>query len=102
MTSMERETLDVIAENEERIHYYLIAQELKISAHYAYVICRGLERDRYVDFDTFKGICGLTEKGKETVEENWLFKLKQQKQNIQKRRKENKEKISKNTEVINY
>jgi hypothetical protein len=28
MTSMEQETLDIIAKNGDRLHYYLIAQEL--------------------------------------------------------------------------
>jgi Mn-dependent DtxR family transcriptional regulator len=102
MTIMEQETLDVIAQNEDRIHYYIIAQELKISAHYAYVICKGLERSAYVDFDTFKGICSLTEKGKEAVEKNWIFKLKSQKENIKKSREENKKRILKNVETINY
>lgn len=99
---MEQETLDVIAKNEYRIHYYLIAQELRISDHYAYVICKGLERSGYVDFDTFRGICSLTEKGKDVIEKNWLFKLKRQKENIQKIRRENKERILKNVETINY
>ena len=102
MTSMEQETLDVIAKNEDRLHYYLIAQALRISAHYAYVICRGLERGGYVDFDAFKGICSLTGKGRETIEGNWLFKLKRQKENIHKRKKEDKKKILKNVETINY
>ncbi len=31
---MEQETLDVIAVNGGRLHYYLIAQELRISSHY--------------------------------------------------------------------
>lgn len=99
---MEQETLDVIAQNEDRLHYYIIAQELRISAHYAYVICRGLERRGYVDFDTFRGICSLTEKGKEAIEKNWLFKLKKQKENIKKYREENKKRILKNVETINY
>ena len=43
MTSMEREALDAIAKNDGRLHYYLIAGELRISAHYAYVICKGRE-----------------------------------------------------------
>ena len=102
MISMEQETLDVIAKNEESLHYYLIAQELRISAHYAYVICKGLERSGYVDFDIFRGMCSLTEKGKDTMERNWHFKLKRQKENIQKRRKENKQRILKNVETINY
>lgn len=94
MTGMEQETLDAIAKSDDSLHYYLIAQELRISAHYAWVICKGLERGGYVDFDTFKGICSLTKKGKETIEKNWLFKLKRQ--------KENKERILKNVETINY
>ena len=102
MTGMEREALDVIAKSDDRLHYYLIAQELRISAHYAYVICKGLERSGYVDFDTFRGICSLTEKGKDTIERNWHFKLKRQKENIQKQRKENKQRILKNVETINY
>jgi len=102
MISMEREALDGIARNGGRLHYYLIAQELRISAHYAYVICKGLERNGYVDFDTFKGICSLTEKGKDIIEKDWLFKLKRQKENIQKIRKENKKRILKNVETIHY
>jgi hypothetical protein len=102
MISMEQEALDVIAKNEDRLHYYLVAGELRISAHYAYVICKGLERNGYVDFDSFRGICSLTEKGKDIIEKNWLFKLKRQKENIQKRRKENKKRILKNVETINY
>lgn len=102
MTGMEQETLDVIAENEDRIHYYLIAQELRISAHYAYVICKGLERSGHVDFDAFKGICSLTGKGKDAIEKNWLFKIKSQRENIQKMRKENKIRISRNRMAINY
>jgi Mn-dependent DtxR family transcriptional regulator len=102
MTIMEQETLDVIAQNEDRIHYYIIAQELKISAHYAYVIFKGLERSGYVDFDTFKGICTLTEKGKEAVEKNWIFKLKRQRENLQRSKEENKKRILKNVETINY
>ena len=102
MTSMEQEALDVIAKNDDQLHYYLIAQELRISSHYAYVICKGLERIGYVDFDSFRGICSLTENGKDTIEKKWLFKLKRQKENIQKRRKENKKRILKHVEIINY
>ncbi len=102
MTSMEQETLDVIAKSDDRLHYYLIAQELRISAHYAYVICKGLERSGYIDFDTFRGICSLTEKGKDTVEKDWFFKLKRRKESVQKERQENKKIILKNVETINY
>jgi len=102
MTSMEQEALDVIAKSDDRLHYYLIAQELRISAHYAYVICKGLERNGYVDFDTFRGICSLTEKGKDVIEKNWLFKLKRRKESVQKERQENKKRILKNVESINY
>jgi len=102
MTSMEYEALDSIASSGSRLHYYLIAQELRISSHYAYVICKGLERSGYVDFDTFRGICSLTEEGKVAVEENWLLKLKRQRERLQKKRKENKERILKNIETINY
>ena len=102
MTGMEQEALDVIAENEDRLHYYLIAQELKISAHYAYVICKGLERTGYVVFDTFRGICGLTAKGKDAAEKSWSFKIKSQRENIRKIRKENKIRISRNRVAINY
>jgi Mn-dependent DtxR family transcriptional regulator len=102
MTSMEQETLDVIAKNEGRLHYYLIAQELRISDHYAYVICKGLERNGYVDFDTFRGICSLAEQGKEVIEEKWLFDLKRQKENIRKSKEENKKRILKNVETVNY
>ena len=102
MTSMEQETLDAIDKNEGRLHYYLIAGELRISSHYAYVICKGLERNGYIDFDTFRGMCTLTEKGKDTIEKNWFFKLNRQKESIQKRIKKSKERISKNVETINY
>lgn len=102
MTSMEQETLDVIARNEDRLHYYFIAQELRISDHYAYVICKGLERNGYVDFDTFSGICSLTEKGKEAIEQKWLFNLKRQEENIRKSKEENKKRILENAETINY
>ena len=99
---MEQETLDIIAKNEDRLHYYLIAQELRISAHYAYVISKGLERSGYVDFDTFRGICSLTEKGKATIEKNWLFRLTRHKEDIEKTREENKKRILKNVQTINY
>jgi len=102
MTGMEQEALDVIAGNEDARHYYLLAQALKISAHYAYVICKGLERSGYVDFNAFKGICRLTEKGKDAVEKSWLFKIKSQRENIQKVRGENKIRISRNRMAINY
>ncbi len=102
MTGMEREALDVIAKSDDRIHYYLIAQELKISAHYAYVICKGLERNGYVDFDTFKGMCSLTGKGKDVIEKNWIFKLKRRNECIQKKCQENKKRILKNVETIYY
>jgi Mn-dependent DtxR family transcriptional regulator len=102
MTGMEQEALDVIAKSDDRIHYYLIAQELRISAHYAYVICKGLERSGYVDFNTFGGICSLTEEGKDVIEKNWLFKLERRKVSIQKKRQENKKRILKNVETINY
>ena len=102
MTGMEYETLDCIATNAGRLHYYLIAQDLRINSAYAYLICKGLERNGYIEFDTLRGICNLTEKGKEIIEKNWLFKLKRQKENIQKQRKENKKRILKNVETINY
>ena len=102
MTGMEQEALDIIAKSDDRLHYYLIAQELKISAHYAYVICKGLERNGYVDFDTFKGMCSLTGKGKDVIEKDWLFKLKRRKESIQKKREENKKRILKNVETIYY
>lgn len=102
MTSMEYEALNTMTTRGDRLHYYLIAQELRISSHYAYVICKGLERNGYVDLDTFRGICSLTEKGKDTIEKDWLFKLKRQREDIQKKRKENKKRISKNVETINY
>lgn len=102
MTGMEQETLDIIARSGDSSHYYLIAQGLRISSHYAYVICKGLVRSGYVEFDTFKGICSLTEKGKDTVEKNWNLKLNQRKANLQKRREKNKQRILKNVEIINY
>ena len=99
---MEEEILGIVAEQESRLHYYLIAEHARISAHYTYVICRGLERNGYVDFDTFRGICSLTEKGKDTIEKSWLFKLKRHKEKIKKQRVENKKRILKNVETINY
>lgn len=102
MTGMEREALEVVAKNENRLHYYLIAQELRISDHYAYVICKGLQRSDYVDFDTFRGICGLTEKGKEIIEKKWRLDLRRQKENIRKTKEENKKRILENAETINY
>ena len=99
---MEQETLNFIAEHDDSLHYYVIAQELRISAHYAYVICKGLERNNYVDFNTFKGICSLAEKGKETVEKNWFFMLKRERENTRKRREENKRRILENVKTINY
>ena len=102
MTSMEQEALDVIAKSDDRLHYYLIAQDLRISAHYAYVICKALERSGYVDFDTFRGICSLTEKGKDAIEKDWLFRLKRKRETIQEKIIENKKRLSKNIETINY
>ncbi len=102
MTGMEQEALEVVAKNENRLHYYLIAQELRISDHYAYVICKGLQRSDYVDFDTFRGICILTEKGKEVIEKKWRLDLRRQKENIRKTKEENKKRILENAETINY
>jgi len=102
MTSMEQETLDVIAERGDRLHYYLIAERLRIGAHYAFVICKGLERKGYVDFDTFRGICNLTEKGKGAITKSWLLKLKRTRERIQEEIRENKKRISQNVETINY
>ena len=102
MTSMEQETLDITGKNEGRLHYHFIAQGLKISDHYAYVICEGLQRNDYVDFDTFRGICSLTEKGKEAIEKKWLFDLKREKENIRKNKEENRKRILENAETINY
>ena len=102
MTGMEQEALEVVAKNENRLHYYLIAQELRISDHYAYVICKGLQRSDYVDFDTFRGICSLTEKGKEIIEKKWRLDLRRQKENIRKTKEENKKRILENAETINY
>jgi len=102
MTGMEQETLEIIAKNNDSLHYYLLADKLRISAHYAYVICRGLEKSGYVDFDTLKGICGLTKKGEETIEENWYFKLKMRKEHTQQKKRETKKRILKNVEPIEY
>ena len=76
MTSMEREALNVIAEKRGWLHYYLLAYLLKISAHYSYVICKGLQRNGYINFDSFRGICNLTQKGEDTVEKDWILTLK--------------------------
>lgn len=102
MTSTEQETLDIIGKNEGRLHYHFIAQVLKISDHYAYVICEGLQRNNYADFDTFRGICSLTEKGGDAIEEKWLFDLKREKENIRKSKEENKKRILENVGIINY
>lgn len=102
MTGTEQETLDIIGKNEGRLHYHFIAQGLKISDHYAYVICEGLQRNDYVDFDTFRGICGLTEKGREAIEKKWLFDLKRENENIRKSKEKNKKRILENAETINY
>jgi len=102
MTGTEQETLDIIGKNEGRLHYHFIAQGLKISDHYAYVICEGLQRNDYVDFDTFRGICSLTEKGREAIEEKWLFDLEREKENIRKSKEESKRRILENAETINY
>ena len=102
MTGMEKEALDAIAENGDRLHYYSIAQGLRISSHYAYVICKGLERNGSVDFDALKGICSLTEKGKDIIEKNWLLKLKSRKERTQEKIKEDKKRILRNVKAINY
>lgn len=104
MTSTESAVLDFIARNGSRLHYYLIAEDLRISAHYAYVICKGLERSGYVNFSLVgdKGICSLTEKGEDAVQKHWFFKLKMEREHARKRIKANKERISKNVEAINY
>ena len=102
MTSMECEALDIVAKNDGRLHYYIIAEQLRISAHYAYVICKGLERDRYVEFNPFKGICSLTEEGGKVITENWLFKIKRRRESAKKMIKENKEKLLRNVTSIKY
>jgi len=45
MTGMEVESLDILLNNDGEIHYYEIAKELRISSHYVYIICKGLERN---------------------------------------------------------
>lgn len=102
MISMECEAVDSITRNGGRLHYYLLAGELKISSGYTFVIYKGLERNGYVDFDAFRSICSLTEKGEDAIEKSWLFKIKMRKENIQKARKENKKRILKSVETINY
>jgi len=74
MTGMETEVLDILLNNDGEIHYYEIAKELRISSHYAYIICKGLERRGLTDFDTLKGkgICSLTEKGKVIANGSWV------------------------------
>ncbi len=102
MTGMEYEALDTIVIKGGRLHYYLIAEELRISSHYAFVICKGLERKGYVDFDTLKGICELTEEGKDAIEKNWLFKLKRKRERVQENTIGNKRRIFQDIETINY
>ena len=72
MTGMEVEALDILLKNKGMMHYYKIAEGLRISSHYAYIICKGLERKGITDFDTLegRGICRLTEKGKTMITEN--------------------------------
>lgn len=102
VTSMEEETLDVLAQNGGRLHYYLIAERLRISAHYGYVICEGLKRNGYVDFDRSRGICSLTKRGKGAIEKIWLFKLKRQRERAQEKIEENRKKVSEKVKTINY
>ncbi|MBC8218920.1 MAG: hypothetical protein H8E73_10685 [Planctomycetes bacterium] len=102
MTGTEQETLDIIGQNEGRLHYHFIAQGLKIGDHYAYVICEGLQRNGNVTFDTFRGICSLTEKGREVVEKKWLLDLEREKEDIRKSKEESKRRILENAETINY
>ena len=72
MTGTEVETLDILLKNKGMMHYYKIAEGLRISSPYAYLICKGLERRGVADFDTLegRGICSLTEKGKTMITEN--------------------------------
>lgn len=86
---MEQEALDVIAENGGNVHYYFIADGLRISAHYAYVICKGLERGGYVNFDIVKdkGIWSLKEKGIDALEKSRFFKLKNKERMLKRRLK---------------
>ncbi|MBL7149112.1 MAG: hypothetical protein ISS80_03470 [Candidatus Cloacimonetes bacterium] len=102
MISMEREVLDVLSRNDGKIHYYYIANQLRIGEHYAYLICKGLERKGYVNFDTLEGICSLTDIGKKEVDEIRRIRQKQEKENIQKRAKENMNKILNNKKIISY
>ena len=102
MLSMEREVLDVLSMNDGKIHYYNIANQLRIGDHYAYLICKGLERNGYVNFETLKGICSLTDIGKKEVDKIGKVRQKQEKENVQKRAKENISKILKNKKIINY
>ncbi|NQV17125.1 MAG: hypothetical protein HQ534_01070 [Armatimonadetes bacterium] len=102
MISMEREVLDVLSRNDGKIHYYYIANKLRIGDHYAFLICKGLERNGYVHFETLEGICSLTDFGKKEVDEIRRERQKQEKENVRKRVKENKHKILKNKKIINY
>ena len=102
MISMEREVLDVLSMNDGKIHYYNIADQLRIGDHYAYLICKGLERNGYVNFETLKGICSLTDIGKKKTDEIQRARQKQEKENIQKRAKENMNKMFKNKKIISY
>lgn len=99
---MEYEALDTIVIKGGRLHYYLIAERLRISSAYAYLICKGLERNGYIEFDTLRGICNLTEKGKDAIEKSWFLKLKRTRERIQEEIRENKKRISQNVETINY
>ena len=102
MISMEREILDVLSRNDGKIHYYNIANQLRIGDHYAYLICKGLERNGIVNFDTLKGICSLTNIGKKKTDEIRRVRLQQEKENIQKRAKDKMNKILNNKKIISY
>jgi len=75
MTGTEVEALDILLKNKGMMHYYKIAAVLRISSHYAYLICKLLERKGITDFDTLEGggICRLTEKGKTMITGNWVI-----------------------------
>lgn len=102
MISIEREILDVLSMNDGEIHYYNIADQLRIDDHYAFMICKGLERNGYVNFETLKGICSLTDIGKKKIDEIRRARQKQEKENIQKRAKDNMNIILKNKKIISY
>jgi Mn-dependent DtxR family transcriptional regulator len=102
MTGMELEALSYFRENKSNLHYHYLAEYLKVSDHYVFVIYKGLERGGYLDFDTFRGIGTLTEKGKEFVLRKFSAKEKLLKDYSLDKKKKEKKKYTKKIEKIGY